>query len=291
MVLAKYQASRTGCNHPIRLGAEETLPNREPTYDRIMPGNLDFAALRQDFFTSLGFLTRLPLPRGVTLATEDLRRAQRFFPLAGLVVGLAGAFAFWLANHLGLGAWPAGALAVAATALATGALHEDGLSDTADGFGGGGDAARKLEIMRDSRLGSYGGLALVLSVLLRVAALAALADPELVGAALVAAHVASRGALPAVMAIAPMARPDGLAAAIGAPSRSDLWFSLGLTGLLVILTLGLHGGFFVLALVVLAGAGVARLAKGQIGGITGDVLGAVQQVAEATALLTVAALA
>ena len=290
-MLAKYQASRTGCNRPIRLGTGKTLPDRVPTDDQIMPGNLDFAALRQDFFTSLGFLTRLPLPRGVTLAAGDLCRAQRLFPLAGLVVGLIGALAFWLASRLGLGPWPAGALAVAATALATGALHEDGLGDTADGFGGGGDAPRKLEIMRDSRLGSYGGLALVLSVLLRVAALATLADPELAGAALIAAHIASRGVLPAVMAAAPAARPDGLAASIGAASRPDLWLALGLTGILVVLALGPRGGFFVLALVVLAGAGVARLAKGQIGGITGDVLGAVQQVAEATALLTVAALA
>ena len=261
------------------------------TYDRNMPAHLDFTALRQDFFTSLGFLTRLPLPRGGSLATENLRRAQRLFPLAGLVVGLIGALVFWLASHLGLGPWPAGALAVAATALATGALHEDGLSDTADGFGGGGDAARKLEIMRDSRLGSYGGLALVLSVLLRVAALAALADPESVGAALVSAHVASRGILPAVMAASPAARPDGLAASIGAASRPDLWLCLGLTGVLVVLAVGPRGGFFVLALAILTGAGIARLAKGQIGGITGDVLGAVQQVAEATALLTVAALA
>ncbi len=256
-----------------------------------MPANLDLAALRQDFFTALGFLTRLPLPRGVTLAAEDLRRAQRLFPLAGLVVGLIGALAFWLASHLGLGPWPAGALAVAATALATGALHEDGLGDTADGFGGGGDAGRKLEIMRDSRLGSYGGLALILSVLLRVAALAALADPELAGAALVAAHVASRGILPAVMAAAPAARPDGLAASIGAAGRADLWLALGLTAVLVVLTLGLRGGFFVLALAILAGAAVTWLAKRQIGGITGDVLGAVQQAAEAAALLTLAALA
>lgn len=256
-----------------------------------MPGNLDPAALRQDFFTALGFLTRLPLPRGATLAAEDLRRAQRLFPLAGLVVGLIGALAFWLASALGLGPWPAGALAVAATALATGALHEDGLGDTADGFGGGDDAGRKLEIMRDSRLGSYGGLALILSVLLRVAALAALADPDVAGAALVAAHVASRGALPAVMAAAPAARPDGLAASIGAARRPDLWLALGLTALLVVLALGLRGGFFVLALVLLAGAAVVRLARRQIGGITGDVLGAIQQAAEATALLTVAALA
>ncbi|MDJ0946482.1 MAG: adenosylcobinamide-GDP ribazoletransferase [Kiloniellales bacterium] len=268
-----------------------TAPDSAPTRHRHMPGRSDLAALRKDFFTALGFLTRLPLPRGVTLATGDLRRAQRLFPLAGLVVGLIGALTFWLASRLGLGPWPAGALAVAATALATGALHEDGLSDTADGLGGGGEAARKLEIMRDSRLGSYGGLALILSVLLRVAALAALADPEPAGAALIAAHVASRGALPAVMAAVPAARPDGLAASVGAAGRPDLWFCLALTGVLVVLALGPRGGFFVLALVVLAAAAVARLARRQIGGVTGDVLGAVQQVAEATALLTVAALA
>lgn len=255
-----------------------------------MPAPDTLTAFRQDLLTALGFLTRLPLPAGGAAEAAGVRRALRLFPLVGALVGLIGALAFWAVRELGLDPWLSGAIAVAVTTLVTGALHEDGLADTADGLGGGRDAAHKLEIMRDSRLGAYGGLALVFSVLLRASALAALAEPGLATAALLAAHSASRGALPAVMAMLPSARAEGLGAAVGAPDRSDLLLALALAAAIPVLALGLKTGFFVLVLIVLAAALVARLARRQLGGLTGDILGAVQQACEIAALLTVAAL-
>ena len=110
---------------------------------------------------------------------------------------------------------PAAALAVAATVAVTGALHEDGLADVADGFGGGATRERKLEIMRDSRIGTYGVCALILSFILRISALTNLGDPALVTAVLVAAHAAARAPIPAFMRLVPAARTDGLSADAG----------------------------------------------------------------------------
>ena len=105
-----------------------------------------------------------------------IAKAAWAFPIAGIVVGLIGAVVYLFGLPNGLPPWPAAALSVAATMVITGCLHEDGLADTADGFGGGRTRELKLEIMRDSRIGAYGVCALVLSILLRVSALASLAD-------------------------------------------------------------------------------------------------------------------
>src|ERR1700679_2841440 len=121
--------------------------------------------------TSVAFLTRLPFGQGTAGAQTDIARASWAFPIAGVIVGLIGGGVYALAYRLGLGVWPAAALCVAATLAVTGCLHEDGLADTADGFGGGATRERKLEIMPDSRLGAFGGTALALSLLLRARAL------------------------------------------------------------------------------------------------------------------------
>src|ERR1700684_3594834 len=117
---------------------------------------------------SIHFLPRLPPPRQEGAGTS-LAQAAWAFPLAGFVVGLVGALAYLIADRLVLFSWPAAALTLAATLLVTGALHEDGLADTADGFGGGDTREQKLDIMRDSHIGVYGVCAVVLSLLLRVA--------------------------------------------------------------------------------------------------------------------------
>ena len=140
-----------------------------------------------------------------------------FGPLVGALIGLAGGLTYTLALGLGLPPWPAAALALATSIGATGALHEDGLADVADGLGGGRTRADKLRIMRDPRIGSYGTIALVLALLARAGALVALADPSAVVATLVTAGAVSRAALPAVMASLPLARSDGLAAQTGRP--------------------------------------------------------------------------
>ena len=132
-----------------------------------------------------------------------------------------GALALGLADRLGLPPLVCAGLAVGALVIVTGALHEDGLADVADGFGGGATRERKLEIMRDSRIGAYGAAALALSLILRVAALSALLDHGLGAAAagLILAGAASRAAALAPLALLPAARADGLGAGAGAPRR------------------------------------------------------------------------
>ena len=171
-----------------------------------------------DIAASVGFLTRLPMP--ADLPFVPLSEAMRAFPLAGALIGvLAGAVLASLAG-LGLPALAAAGLALAALACLTGALHEDGLADTADGFGGGKDRASKLTIMRDSHIGSYGVLALILGLLVKAACLAALAqDSWLHLVALLAATGAlSRALMVWLMASTPPARSDGVAHAAGQPS-------------------------------------------------------------------------
>src|SRR3954470_16025626 len=138
------------------------------------------------------FLTRLPFPHQTPIAKGEVSQALWTAPVVGVAVGLLGAGVYWLAQALHLPPLPAAALAVAATLIATGGLHEDGLADVADGFGGGATRDRKLEIMRDSRIGTYGVCALILSIVLRVSALTNLGDTGLVTIVLIAAHAAGR---------------------------------------------------------------------------------------------------
>lgn len=238
--------------------------------------------------TAVAFLTRIPVP-AARARRPDLNRAAVFFPLVGALVGGIAAGTRALAD-LALPPLPATLLAVAAALIVTGALHEDGLADVADGFGGGRTLEDKLRIMRDSRIGSYGALALVLGLLARAGALAALAAPGAVAAALVAAGAMSRAALAPAMTMLPLTRNDGLAAAAGRPHPLRAAAAILVGALIAVVLLGKAA-----AAALLAGAGaafaVAWLARRQIGGHTGDVLGAVQQLTEIGVLLgTVAAL-
>lgn len=241
-----------------------------------------------DFALATAVLTRLPF------ATEPVQRgdiaaASWAFPLVGIGVGGIAALVFALANLLGWGGLLGGFAAVFAGIALTGALHEDGLADTVDGWGGGRDRDAKLAIMRDSRHGTYGILALVGSIGVRAACLAALGDPLHAGLALLAAHAGSRAALPAAMHLLPLARADGLGAEAGRPSRVVATIA-GVTG--TVIALGMLGpvagavGCALLALVIAAGG---MLARQQIGGYTGDVLGAFQQIGEIVMLLVAAA--
>src|SRR5690348_17265076 len=166
------------------------------------------------------FLTRLPLVHQTPIAKGVLSQALWTAPIVGVVIGLVGAGVYWLVQALHLPPWPAAALAVAATLIITGALHEDGLADVADGFGGGATPERKLEIMRDSRIGTFGVCALILSFMLRVGALTNLGDPGLVTAVLVAAHATGRAPLATFMRMVPAARTDGMSADAGRPPQA-----------------------------------------------------------------------
>lgn len=242
-----------------------------------------------DIALALSFYTRLPLAAGFVVPGRSLAEAQWAAPLAGLAVALAGGLAWWVASWLGLPAMAAAALALAAIVLVTGALHEDGLADTADGFGGGASRIAKLEIMRDSHVGTYGVLSLILSLILRWSALVAIAPSGQMGWILLASHAASRAVIPAFMAAMPPARSDGLSAGAGTVDVPVRRLAL-LLGFLALLPLG--PWFAVVAAIVLAicFAGLRALANRQIGGHTGDVLGALQQTGEIAILLTAAAL-
>lgn len=239
------------------------------------------AEVVHDCKVALAFLTRVPVPGDWRAA--DLAASVPWFPLIGAAIGLAGALVYGFANWLGLPPWPAAAVALATTIWLTGALHEDGLADVADGFGGGRTPGDKLRIMRDSRIGSYGTLALVLAVLARTGAIATIAEPAAVAAAMVSAGAVSRAALPAVMATLPPARTDGLAAGVGRPHPLRAAAAVAIAALITALLLG---GAAIGALIA-GGVGalaVALLARRQLGGHTGDVLGAVQQLTEIGAL-------
>src|SRR5438067_13763540 len=160
----------------------------------------------EEFAIATAVLTRLPVGIEVPGEQGAIAASGWAFPLVGAGIGGLAALVFLVAQLLGCGSAVAAGLAVLAGIALTGAFHEDGLADTADGFGGGRDREAKLAIMRDSRHGSFGILALVFSVTLRAAALATMGDPIHAGLALLAAHAASRGALPAVLHLPAAAR-------------------------------------------------------------------------------------
>jgi adenosylcobinamide-GDP ribazoletransferase len=234
---------------------------------------------------AVAFLTRIRIGGIAPPEPGALASAAWAFPLAGILVGLIGGIVFVIGDRLGLPINAMALLAIAATVLATGGLHEDGLADTVDGLGGGADREQALAIMRDSRTGAFGALALVFSVGLRVAALAALPVPQAGVSALVAAHVVSRGYLPTLMLWLDPARADGLGAEAGRPSPPGATAAV-LIGLLVaVVMLGLGRAIVAMLVAAVAVALLSLTARRRVGGHTGDVLGAAQQVGEIAMLL------
>lgn len=231
-----------------------------------------------DLTAAFGLLTRLPVPD--TGAPDP--RAAWAWPVAGLAVGAAGALAGLAGQLVGLAPGVTAALMLAVAALVTGGLHEDGLADCADGFWGGRDKARRLEIMKDSRVGSYGVLALGIVLLARWSALTALVAAGHWGV-LPAAEALSRAVMAAVMALLPNARGSGLSASHGAVPRPTAALAAGLALLAALALAGWAAPAMALA-AGLAAAAVAATARAKIGGQTGDVLGAAQQLALTAAL-------
>ncbi len=239
---------------------------------------------------ALRFWTRIPIPVQAfevdPFAPPDMTSLAALSPIAGAIIGLVGALVLWLAMALGLGALPAAVLGVAALVVVTGAMHEDALADIADGFGGGGTIERKLEIMKDPRLGSYGVVAIVLALLFKIGAIAALVEEAGVAAgafAIMGAAALSRAAgLWPLVALDPV-RQDGSGAAAGRLAF-DVWrvaFAIGAT-IAMICAVGIAGLDGLLAPILAAALayGVTKLAARQIGGQTGDVCGAATQCAE-----------
>ena len=232
------------------------------------------------FFGAVRFFTRLPVPAWVGHSSEALHRSARYFPAVGLLIGGIGALVYLGAAYF----WPqpvAVLLSLAATIYATGAFHEDGLADTVDGLGGGWEKLRILEIMKDSRVGSYGVVAMVLALLGKVTLLNSL-DGALVPFALLAGHAVSRFCSTVLLATMDYVREDLLAKAKPLATRiSGGEMLVALLFVLVVLTLlpteKAVAGCVLAALATLWLAGKFRR---WLGGYTGDCLGATQQVSE-----------
>jgi adenosylcobinamide-GDP ribazoletransferase len=244
------------------------------------------APIRQlwfDLLTAVQFLTRLHVPSG-PYEQDSLARAVKFFPIVGLLIGFGSLLVYWvLAPHLPLTV--VSLLVVVYLVVITGCLHEDGLADSADGFGGGWEREKVLAIMRDSRIGTYGASALAISLLARVLLIASLPRSEVASYLLVAPVLSRWTTLPLSLFLTPAReRNEGQIDGQGARIAR-----LTTRGSMII------GSFFTLVIAiallrvrafapVLASAGVT-LATGlyynhRIGGVTGDCFGATNQLAE-----------
>lgn len=235
------------------------------------------------FFTAMGFFTRIPVPAWVPWSMERLNHSARYFPLIGWIVGLIGAGSLVL-FALVLPVAIAVLLSMAVTIRLTGAFHEDGWADTCDGFGGGWNTSQALSIMKDSRIGTYGTVGLVLMLLAKASALAHLASesPWLAAVALLVAHPLSRLASTSLIYTMDYVREDELSKAkplarkLGRHELAIAAFS----GLLPLLLLPPARALLVCLLVALATLLAARAFRRKLGGYTGDCLGAAQQVTE-----------
>lgn len=246
----------------------------------------------------LAFMLLSRLPMGRLREAPPLAAAIWAYPVVGAVVGALAGLVFGLAARAGLPPMAAALACIGASVLLTGAMHEDGLADVADGFGGGRGRERKLEIMRDSHIGSYGVVALVLVLGMRAECLAALPVAGM-AARLAALGALSRALLPVLMLALPPARADGLGqaasgrAAAGRGAGGPVTKPAMLAGLALALGLALWVGIWpiinVLAGMAGVGLGLGWLARRQIGGFTGDVLGAAQIFSETAGLAVMAA--
>jgi len=250
-----------------------------------LPSGRDLAA---DAARALMLLTRLPLGWAGVNAPISARAVWAFPVVGGLVGGLGGGV-FWLAAALGLPPWLSGAWALAGMLAITGALHEDGLADTADALGAEASPERRLAILRDSRIGTYGALALALALLIRLGALVAIGQPGAVMVALVVAGALGRAAMIGVPLLLAPARAEGLGAALGHPPMAVAMAGTGLALLLAFALLSPRRALAALLASGLALLAVSAFASRRLGGYTGDIHGAVEQVAECAVLSLLAA--
>lgn len=240
----------------------------------------------RDVKTALALLTRMP----VKARFDRTAQATWAFPLVGLVLGLIFTCITVAAQAIGFGVGISAIMALAASIILTGAMHEDGLADSADGLWGGWEKARRLEIMHDSRIGTYGVLALIAAMILRFSAVSLLLHEHMLTGAFIAAAMMSRAALPYVMTLLPHARQDGLSVQTGRPSRQTASIGAALACALAWFCVGFVGMVVALAVIMLCTAALMAIARAKIGGQTGDILGATQIVTEVAALLAFVAI-
>jgi adenosylcobinamide-GDP ribazoletransferase len=251
-----------------------------------------------DIRTAAGFLTRLPVsptqppPEGKIADTQAadgyLARSTGMFSLVGASVGAAAGAGFLAAHWLGLQALACAFVGVGIAVVLTGGLHEDGLADLADGLGGGRTKEDRLRIMRDSRIGAFGALAVVFSVGLRAAVLGGLPSAATAATALVVAGALSRAPLPASLRWLPSARSEGMAAEAGRPSTRRVVAAAAIALVIALVAVDFRAAAAAVLASCAAAAFVAWLACRTLGGHTGDVLGASQQFSELAVLVAVA---
>lgn len=240
---------------------------------------------------ALTYFTRLPLTRWVDFSEGALGRSARYFPVAGLVAGFVGAGSYLATAALGLGALLAVLASLAATVILTGGFHEDGLADTCDALGVPGDRGRALEVMKDSRLGTFGALGLGLMLAMKTGALVQL-PPALAAGAMVAGHALSRTGAMALIRVLPYVAAAATARARPV-ARQTSWPSvlvataIGTTPLYFLPPVFALAAIAVLPATILAG----WLFRRRFGGITGDTLGACQQANEVAFYLALVAVA
>jgi adenosylcobinamide-GDP ribazoletransferase len=240
------------------------------------------ANLHEDIPAAFSLLTRLPIPVDHQVAGERAAIATWAYPLVGAVLGLMAGIIGSLLHWFGAPAPMAAIAALGALALLTGGMHEDGLADCADGIGGAFDIERRLEIMKDSHIGAYGAVALILFLLARFSSMESLINTSFIPT-LIAVGAASR--LPVVLAMyaMPNARDDGLSASVGKPPETSLAIAIVITLVTCFIFIG-WSGIFVFGWAMIAATVMGMIAMRTLGGKTGDVLGAIQQWAELGAL-------
>lgn len=239
-----------------------------------------------DVPAAFGLLTRLPIPVDTERAIARGARAAWAYPLVGAVIGLFLAACIPLLLMTGLPGGIVAAIVLALGVIVTGAMHEDGLADSADGLWGGWDRDRRLAIMKDSHIGVYGVIAVAFSLLIRWLALVAIVASGSYWAALIAIGALSRCAMVAVMYGLPHARDGGLSQRVGRPEKPALMAALLLATTVAVLT----GALVLIVPTAIAALACALIARAKICGQTGDILGATQQVTEIVLILTVVAL-
>lgn len=245
-----------------------------------------------DPFLALALLTRIPVPGWIEIEMNRAARVAWAWPLVGLLVGGAAGGLGWGLLTAGVPSPAAAGLVLSFGVIVTGAMHEDGLADSADGLWGGWDRDRRLEIMRDSRIGAYGVIALILTLGLRWSLLGVLLHPGPSLIATLAAVGAMSRAPMAVLSFAlPHARSDGLSATVGRVRSGSALIAALIGCAAMIGATGLLPGGLATAAAGLGGLGVLAIARAKIGGQTGDILGASQQIVEIAVLLVLAALA
>ncbi len=245
----------------------------------------------EDIYAAFMLLTRIPVNwQKISPNTPpNLNRCLWVYPVVGVVVSLIGAIIYLGTQALDIPQMTSILLSLSAMIITTGAFHEDGLADTMDGFGGGASPEKKLEIMRDSRIGTYGGLALIISIGLKVTGLSALSAGNVVSALLVGATV-SRLMIIFTLMMLPPARKKSLSVEAGKPSTKSVIVASTIT-ILVCLTLqDIITIIYVLSAAIVSTAMFCRLSYKQVGGYSGDILGSTQQISEISIYLTLCAI-